>query len=76
MPAMLSMVWNLMSLMGAPYMWSLTMLGREARRSNRATRPLEVPTAHCNPPSSKRSAVNPSPAWNAKGNAVSGIPYL
>lgn len=59
---MLSVAWNLMSLTGAPYMWSLTMLGREARRSKRATRPLVVPTAHCSPLSSKRSAVRPSPA--------------
>lgn len=59
---MLSMVWNLMSLMGAPYMWSFTKVGREARKSNRATRPLEVPTAHCSPLSSKRSAVKASSA--------------
>jgi hypothetical protein len=51
-----------MSLMGDPYMWSFTMTGREARRSNRDTSPLLVPTAHCSPLSSNLSDVRPSPA--------------
>mmetsp|Transcript_16507 Transcript_16507/g.41189 ORF Transcript_16507/g.41189 Transcript_16507/m.41189 type:complete len:225 (+) Transcript_16507:1080-1754(+) len=54
-------LWNLMSLMGAPYMWSLTSSGCCARRSYSATRPVEVPTATCSPASSNRTHVSSEP---------------
>jgi hypothetical protein len=55
-------LWNLMSRMAAPYMWSFTSRGCRWRRSHSPTRPLLVPAASCSPPSSKRSAVSWEPA--------------
>ena len=45
--------WNLMSTIGAPYMWSLETRGREERRSKTPTTPSDVPTATDIPASSK-----------------------
>ena len=57
-----------MSIILSPYMWSLTSMGREERRSNSATMPVEVPTAHVRPLSSNLRADSSASACRASSS--------